>query len=249
MKKKSGNKKLIVGVVAILVLASVFLWWLGNKVEQIAEESTPDTATTTEVVAPNSLWSRLFGGDNKTSAEKDTELSDLKKNKETKALVPPVVTIKSFQTTNNETTSSIEVYGRQLATVLKPLGTPRPNEAELLLELLETKDKETASKIYQAGKVHLSIYNNLKAMTVPQSAAPLHLKVMKNISKTMVSLGNMGQALDDATIAVSSGLTYQAEALALFNSIAEINNYFVAKGITFTPDDRIVIYINVDDQI
>ncbi len=246
MKKKSGNKKWLVGTVVVAILAGVFLWWLGQKVEEIAV-STSNTSTSTQTTAkPVGFWSNLFGS---KKLDTSTSTSNTSAKEDIKPLVPPTVTMRDLNVTKNETTSSIEIYGRQLATNLKPLGTPRPNEAELLLSLLEKKDEETASKIYQAGKVHLKIFNNLKAMTVPESASALHLKVVQNLAKTMVTLANMSRGLEDPALAVSDGLKYQVEALELFDSIAALNDYFVTKGIVFTADDKIVIYVNVDDQI
>jgi len=246
VKKKLGHKKIIVGAVIGLTLVGLFLWWLGNKVEEIARATDLNATSTETITKPASFWSNLFG--DKDNEETTTRPASTKKDG-VRPLGAPTVTLADLKITKNETTSSIEIYGRQLATTLKPLGTPRPNEAELLLSLLETKDETTANKIYQAGKVHLKIFNNLKTMTVPETASALHLKVVQNIAKTMVALANMSEALEDPTMAISDGLKYQVEALELFDSIAALNDYFVTKGIVFTPDDKIVIYVNVDDQI
>ncbi|MEK7136024.1 MAG: hypothetical protein AAB821_00310, partial [Patescibacteria group bacterium] len=147
----------------------------------------------------------------------------------------------------NETSSSHEVYGKQLATILKPLGTVRPNENNLLLQLLENDNEETALKIYQAGKVHFQILSNLKKITVPESAAPIKLEIMKILSQTTAQLANMSKADKDPALAISNGLAYQKTALLLFTAIGKLNEYFIAKGVTFTAEDKIVIYINVDE--
>jgi hypothetical protein len=161
---------------------------------------------------------------------------------------PLSISLTDLKITKNETRSSIEAYGKQMAAVLRPLGTPRPNEGELMLAILEKKDGEAYLKIYQASKVHFRILANMKEMVVPQSAAQLHFNIMKGLNLTAAELANMSKAEKDPALAITNGLKYQTEALNFFTAIAALNEYFAQKGIVFADDERITIYINVYEQ-
>ncbi len=253
MKKRTSGKKYVALLAVTVALAALFLWWLGAKVEEMGRASAGATTTAmvkTETSGLRQFVSGLFGDKNKEG--ETTAKSAPAKNPDKKQVVPivaPVFTLASLKLTDNETSTSLSVYGRQVATALKPLGTPRENEANLLLKVFEDKDEEAALAIYQAAKVHQQILANLKAIAVPRSAGPLHLEVMKKLASTMVMLANMSKADKDPALAVGNGLTYQNEALALFDAIAKLNSYFAEQGIIFAKEDRITIFINVDEPV
>ncbi|HRY62816.1 MAG TPA: hypothetical protein P5056_03555, partial [Candidatus Paceibacterota bacterium] len=143
------------------------------------------------------------------------------------------------------TNSDFETYAKGLVVSLKPYARPDlPNEGDITLSALESGDADGLKNVLLMAQIHYAIANELKTLKVPEEIKFRHLFLINNIETLSYADGLMVNAFDDPKMGIEAVNLYQSATKGLMNSLADINDFFKTKGIVFSQDEKLKIYIN-----
>lgn len=141
-----------------------------------------------------------------------------------------------------ESETALKNYGASLAKALTFYTTPlTENEVALTLEILESNNELALSQLGQLVERHINTLEELRAITVPQSATELHLALLNTIGGLAEAGINMSTVLREPVLALQSAELYPARHALLLGIFEGFNQYFSERDIAFSPQDQITI--------
>lgn len=228
----------VVGLVAVVGA----LWYHGRQVEanllnarhaQFKDEQTA-RAYYNEVIARTttvrtSVVSSFNQDDNlDTLATSDTNLS--------------LYTSNNLKVSANESEESLRAYGAGLAEILAAYSAPRENDLKVMLAALDSQKKSDLAPLKEAQILHLKAVDQLLALSVPKSAAVVHLRLINNLAGQAMLLANMLQVFEEPLLALESAQAEYQQLADFYELAGEINTYFSGRNITFSNTEGTKIY-------
>lgn len=141
--------------------------------------------------------------------------------------------------------SDFENYGKELVTALKPYGNSNlPNEGQLVIESLGSGNHENLKTVGIMAQIHLAVAEELKKIKVPEEIKFRHLFLINNIETLSFVDQLMLGAFEDPKMGIDAVNLYNSTTASFMNSIIDINDFFTDKGIVFSKNEKIKIYIN-----
>ncbi len=140
---------------------------------------------------------------------------------------PHAVSELSLDTDMSE--ENVLAYRTAMRTAVAPMVTDEPPELEFFARYLETKDPSWLTKIAQAAKRYEAVEINLLNSSVPQDAAPEHLRALNSVGLYAHTLNRLSLFGNDALASIALLKTQneaEKEMLLAFDSLAQ---YYVRK--------------------
>lgn len=234
-------KKILLIVIVILVTSFGVLWYLGGqKTSQMTKTQMTEKEAAMRAFQLSTKQSQNIEKALVTSIEKAS-------------VEPSGTPIKFYQGTysvtnlklaSNESTSTLTNYGLKLANILSLLNEAKGNGAEIMLKAIDNQDANLATQLATQAKIYKNTEIQLSSLAVPKSAAPMHVAILNSLHKINEMLLDMSQVLTNPQLAIKSGIIYQSNLTAFYQSLSNLNQYFSGKGITFRSQDQLTIFIN-----
>ena len=157
----------------------------------------------------------------------------------TPPLLLPVATYKvsDLEIVKDADKEAYRAYGNAVGEVIKRHETDGPNEADILESASEHEDPEELAAI--AGRVtrYEAIIAELKIISVPEDAAPIHADLLTAFEAVRLSTYGMQYLLTDPIKALGS-IGYYPHAVALLvESFNRLAAHLEKKGVSFEKDE------------
>lgn len=221
-----------------------WFWYLGRP-EKIVEKS-PVATTTKTADLPAELVVNWAGRENRLEsllADKKETGVEPKELQLTSDLVARYRQ-KDLRVVASAATGTIENYGRELGTILKPYGEPRENELTIVGQIYDTQDPTAVEKLTAIKKLHQTALADFLKIETPAEAVSLQLAIVNDLALLLTLIGNMEKIVAEPILALQSAQVYQVSLLSFYSRLSQINDYFRSRGIVFKPDERVQIFIN-----
>jgi hypothetical protein len=228
----------------VLVVVLALLWWTGKKYQEQAAVSP---------AAPLNLSATDLAYYQKIAA-RATELRALTSESLTKTATATLATLATQATTKDtyeqtdlkfskkEDTASLKLYGQSLGQILQVFSTPRPNEAQIMLTALDTKDESQLAALASVKTELDSTVAKLLKLPTPKSAANLQLALINNLHQQSRLLSNMLQVFNQPLLALESAQAEYQTVADFYQLAGQINAYFHSRGVTFSGSEAVKIY-------
>lgn len=149
------------------------------------------------------------------------------------------LSLKDLKIANGESDEILHTYGLAVRDALAALGTAaQEDELSVFLNSLKTANVEKVPLLQAAAQRHDNAVLFLTQVQVPGSAAPMHLRLIRTLGHRSQLLRVMAQIEDKPIDAMSAADQYIAETDNVLANMAEVNQYFLDKGITFSKRER-----------
>lgn len=245
------NKKVIITVLLTVFIVLGLLWFLGG---QVKKANSPVVATSTATENLEGLTFSDFYKQIKTGGvtiEKLITQGSVTKNPDsTVAELDPEIltdqyTVRDLKTIPN-TKVNIESYGLNLAKTLQLFANKRPNEAVLMLAIMDSENLNDLAKLEQSARMHEQTAVRLAKLSVPAGAVASHLALLNTMTVLGKLISNMALVLDQPVLALESATEYQKKSIQFFTAINKLNTYFLDNKVLFDDTEGVKIYVNLE---
>lgn len=239
------SKKIVLLALILLAVILAVLWFAGRQNELM--EKTLQQATAAKQAANERYYQELV---NRTVYLRNLAGKSLFGSQKLKSLPVASESVILYEESDlnlssDESEEALRAYGEALGSALKPYGQERANESQLMLEALNQKNSTPLIKLQAVKTLHETTINRLLKITVPESAATIHLKLLNNLAARSLMLGNMLQVFDQPLLALESAQAEYKAANEFYQLAGEINQYFRSRDIIFNPEETVKIYHNI----
>lgn len=238
------SKKVIYTFAVLFLVVAGWFWYLGRDVEQ-APAKTPNTSVK-PVNLPNEFITNwpIREGEVSTLLEQKYASGTKPKQLELSKSLVSHYTKGNLKTTLNTSSSTIETYGKDIVAALSPYALARENEVVILGKIYDTQDPKEISKLTKVYDLHQKALADFLAMRVPGSATEMHLQIVNDLYLLTKLTENMLLITTEPALALQSAQHYQLALISFYARLGNINDYFLSQGVTFSPENKINIFIN-----
>ena len=228
--KVSPKKKTWLIILASFILISIGLWWLGGIVE------------------------------------KNLQAENLRLTEEILRRQYSLETIVSQSLNNNQPSSPVEInsagfdlddlnisantghlalidYAKKLVEILRPLGEPHLHEAKIVLQALSLNDQQLVNQLTKRRQDLELLIEDLLGQSIPPEAQLVHLRLINSLDQLIPFLIQMEQVLTQPVAALTAAEKYTAKYPHVLQSVDNINVFFNNRGIIFSEDESLPIFI------
>jgi hypothetical protein len=144
---------------------------------------------------------------------------------------------------NDLSADNLKAYGQQIAKVLATYNLGQIDEIATTLEALEQKNPIKAQSLLAIATSDKQIISSLLKVSVPKTAATIHLNLINNLSQNAALLTDMSKILDNPYLGLQSADLYRVQKLNFYKAIDKINNFFKTDNIIFSPEEGSNLYL------
>lgn len=138
--------------------------------------------------------------------------------------------------TSEETAATLKAYQDGLFQAIKDFGHQKnEDELALLLRFVEQGDKGALITLSLLQTSYPQLINKLLALTVPESAAKLHLELLNQTAIISETVFYMTRAEKEPLLALESGQSLQAKKAAFAQTLMALLNYFGERNLLSLP--------------
>ena len=146
--------------------------------------------------------------------------------------------INDLKVSNDNSPAALKKYGNELGTVFEEyLKLKLPDELLIVARAVSSGDQGELQKLDQIISANKKLIEKHLAMSVPQKASSVHLKLVNHYQTITAAIENMKRAISDpltGTIAISR---YKKELKPLNDTMTELKNFFINNKVIFEPDE------------
>lgn len=225
-----------------LVIIVGALWYHGRQVED--DLLNARHAQFKDEQAARAYYSEVIARTNtvRTSAVQSLNEEDFLDTLATSDTNLSLYTANNLKLASNESETALRAYGAGLAQTLSAYSAPRENDLKVMLAALDSQKKSDLAPLKEAQTLHLKAVDELLALTVPKSAAALHLRLVNNLAGQAMLLANMLQVFEEPLLALESAQVEYQQTADFYELASEINVYFRGRNITFNEAEGAKIY-------
>jgi len=142
--------------------------------------------------------------------------------------------------------TTIKDYGNNLAQAFFTAGTgveKVSTEMEILDRAVQTQDQQVLTGLDPIIEGYSNTIAKILLISVPSDAINIHLALLNNLSLLKTSLEEMKSLFSDPALAIAGIDKYQTSVVNIRKNILSLKNYFLQKGIVFTPTEGEYGYI------
>ena len=246
------NRKIIIAVLATVFIVLGLLWFLGG---QVKKNNPPAVYTSTasenlegltfsdfykQIKTGGATIEKLIAGG---AATKDPNATVVELDPKT---LTDQYSAKDLKVVAN-TGANIQSYGLDLVKTLQLFANKRPNEAVLMLTIIDSENLNDLAKLEQSANMHEQTASRLAKLSVPNGAVADHLELLNTMTVLGKLISNMALVLDQPVLALESATEYQKQSIQFFNSINKLNTYFLDNKVLFDDAEGVKIYVNLED--
>lgn len=233
---------LFAGVVAIVALGG--LWYVGKSHEGNFKGDNLDNLhlSKEQIDYYNKIVARALELRTITSQSLASATTTNLKTLTDQNLSKTNYTQKSLVVSKKEDAASLKLYGQSVGQILSVFSTPRLNESKIMLIALDTKNPQKLAELAEAKKNLDNSVAKLLKLNTPKSAIPIHLKLVNNLNRQSKLITNMEQVFEEPLLALESAEASYQTINNFYQLTSEINQYFRARGIIFSPTETVKIY-------
>lgn len=241
-------KTFAIVLIATLVVAIGYFWYVGGK-------KTPTSSSAVGKQATSTLTTTTGTSTNLAERQVILNIDDVIRNAiQKQGQTLPNVTVKpitdkyavaNLNSINDESEAGLKTYGKNIATALKPFSQERENEALVTLRVLDNKNIAELAKLRSSITLFSTAEKELAKMPVPKSAREYHLALLNSVSRVLTALIGMSEVLNNPELGLQSAGEYQKASPVFYSAIAEMNKYFTNRGVTWSDEEAIRIYVNL----
>jgi hypothetical protein len=220
------------GIILLIVAVGIF-WYLGQNAKQ--QDNLSRTQTQDQLLRQDQALHSLVGDALRATSTLD-ELSATD--------FPSRLSAKQVKTTKSLATSTLREYGLTIASILKPIGELRGNDAAIMVSALDKQDQLQIQTLLDRKILYSSAAIELQRVTVPTELVTIHTKMINNLKIMATLTGNMSQVLQNPLQGLQSAQVYQNYLSLFYTSINEINSYFDRVGVKFNEEEKIKVLLN-----
>ncbi len=137
-----------------------------------------------------------------------------------------------------ETPETIRAFGNQIGSILKIYGGSGNERALDIVETAVVENKpDEIKKLDPILKSYKDIRDNLLTVSVPNSAASAHLKLINSVSSLYNSLVSLRNLFVDPLQALVKLKKYTTDSVETAQSLKDLGLYFKQKNITFNENE------------
>lgn len=162
---------------------------------------------------------------------------------------PDVFTLSDIQTHTSDEQSAIRTYGNALGSVITRNSVTAEHEGIILLNALEKSDPEELVKLDRLIYAYQAMLDETLDMSVPPSAAGLHLKFANSFSLMAYMLTDMRNAFNDPVAALIAVQNYANNASFLYEAFLDSEKYFSQNNIEFDQEEEGYFLTNIIDKV
>jgi len=149
-------------------------------------------------------------------------------------LPPDTYAIESVRLSSDNTDAALKRYGNEMGDILIRYGGGfTESEVDILILALETNDKKTLERLIPIVKAYEKTRDASLLVEVPPSVAFLHLDLLNDYQRLSETVDEMRVVLDDSLQGAVSLKSYVASVDHFTETMKELNNRFLARGIFF----------------
>lgn len=240
----SAAKKVSIAIIVVLVGVIGALWYVGDKKNaqlKIAQDDlSPSTGQNIDLdpkiraeyaVSDQEMQNLISAVDQSTSEQIETPIRAYEE----------IYTTGKIKVTTDEGAVNLSNYGLQVADALKGLGTNKENAAELALAATAGGDSSAVSKLKNLGQIFSATERQMAIIRVPQSAAPIHLRILNSLNKLAGMLSAMSDMTGNPEALLMTSSLYQLSIPGLYTNLNDLNKYFIDRNIKFDRSSQVKI--------
>lgn len=143
-----------------------------------------------------------------------------------------VFTEKDLNITTTETVATITKYRDDIRSALKTyLLAATGKETESLIDFIDNGAESALISITLEENKYLNLLKALADITIPRSAAAIHLTMLNSLSKTVELIYYMTEIKSEPLLAIKSSQRLFSQRAEFLASLVPINNYFTERGV------------------
>jgi hypothetical protein len=163
----------------------------------------------------------------------DQAISMTKTNSDT-----PKYQISNIKTFSEIDLASLKNYGNELANRAKNTSKQTiQQELSVLATAIANDDEKELLKLEPDIKLYETIINSYFNLPAPVEAANLHLSIINNLTLIKTDVENMKYLFSDTVQAITAISDYRETTTKLLDDFADLNKYFISRGVIFLPID------------
>ena len=135
------------------------------------------------------------------------------------------------------TPDSVRAYGNRIAEIVAMHSIQNENEAAILQRALAADDPRILQDLEPIQEVYEKIIRDALVMPVPETLVDEHIDFLNAAEAVKTDIVAMQVAFSDPLYTLARMRTYEADALALLNSLHGMAKTFADVGISFRNDE------------
>jgi len=135
--------------------------------------------------------------------------------------------------------STIKNYGNLLGATISKYEAKESydNPDELLVEVLETRDKKYADRLKALGRDYVQSAEEMSDIPTPRGLLLLHLDLVNNLDSVGKSVAGLGNILTDPLQAMGTLSIYQKTLQNLYDTSGNLIKYIERNGVSYSRDE------------
>lgn len=198
------------------------------------------TSTTPEWTMTDSISREIFARYLTAKAE-GTPIDDTWQNdaiqsvveKYTSSIVYKKYSTKNISVAPTETVDSIKLYGNLIGQIILTESKATSNELTIAADYINTQDVTKLSGLDPIISGYKDIISSLLSVSVPPSAASLHITLVNSLQKLLTDIEGMKLLRDDMFKGMISISQHKTSADETSVAIKNLGSYFTGKGISY----------------
>ncbi len=146
--------------------------------------------------------------------------------------------ISDLKVSSDNSPATIKKYGNELGAVFEEyLKLELPDELLIVARAVSSGDTGELQKLDQIISANKKLIEKHLAISIPQKASSVHLKLLNHYQTITVAIENMKKVISDpltGTIAISR---YKKELGPLNNTMTELQNFFINNNVSFSQNE------------
>lgn len=223
-----SKKVRVVALILLVILIGLF-WYVGKT----SQPKTSLVYVSPEQIAEQKHTKQLEELIAQTMAEKGALQQQV-----FDANPEPAYSTSSSKISNDNSPAALKAYGLSIVAIMQPLSNQQTNNAQLVLDILNTQDQTKVTQLENSAQVLGTVAQQMSLLVVPSKALAVHLAATNKLAILADLLGQMSLVLDEPDLALTASITYTTVLNDFYIAGYNLNQFFDDNKIEFTDAER-----------